>query len=77
MHPKGANSMATSGLQCRKTLVNTERAISVVFGIIGLRNKPSCLVGSPFPAFMARFTATAGSHFPGDLVANSLLGGYG
>ena len=42
VHPKGANSMAVSGLACRKALVGTGRAISVLFGINGLRNKPSC-----------------------------------
>ena len=52
MHPKGANSMAVSGLRGRKVLVG---AISVIFGINGLRKLPSCLVGPPFPASMARF----------------------
>ena len=37
VHPKGANSMAVSGLRGRKVLVGTGRAISVVFGINGLR----------------------------------------
>ena len=37
VHPKGANSMAVSGLRDRKVLVGTERAISAVFGINGLR----------------------------------------
>jgi len=49
VHPKGANSMAVSGLSCRKALVGTGKAISVLFGINGLRNKPSYLVGPPFP----------------------------
>ena len=35
----------------RKALVGTGRAISVVFGINGLRNKPSCLVGIHGPFF--------------------------
>jgi len=42
VHPKGANSMAVSRLACRKALVGTGRAIPVLFGINGLRNKPSC-----------------------------------
>ena len=42
---KGANSMTMSGLACRKALVGTGRAISVLFGINRLRNKPSYLVG--------------------------------
>ena len=33
VHPKGANSMATSGLVLRSDLVGTGRAISVLFGI--------------------------------------------
>jgi len=37
--PKGANSMATSGLVFLSDLVGTERAISVLFGINGVRNK--------------------------------------
>ena len=41
MNPKGANSMAMSGLACRKALVGTGRAVSVLFGINGLGNKLS------------------------------------
>ena len=41
VHPKGVNSMAVSGVACRKALVGSGRAISVLFGINGLRNKPS------------------------------------
>ena len=63
MHLKGANSMAVSGLACRKALVGTGRAISILFGINGLRNKPSYLVGPPFPVFMAQFLAMLGWHF--------------
>ena len=49
MHPKGgANSMAVSVLGCRNDLVGTGRAISVLFGINGVRNKQSHLVGLPF-----------------------------
>jgi len=57
VHPKGANSMAMSELACRKALVGTGRVISVLFGINGFRNKPSDLVGPPFVAFMANFSA--------------------
>ena len=39
VHPKGANSMATSGLVLRSDLVGTGRAISVLFGVNGVRNK--------------------------------------
>ena len=36
---KGANSMAMSGPISRNYVVSTGRAISVLFGIIGVRNK--------------------------------------
>ena len=45
---KGANSMAASGLVFRSDLVGTGRAISILFGIIGVRSKQSCLVGPEF-----------------------------
>jgi len=48
VHPKGANSIATSGLVFRSDLVGTGRAISVHFGINGVRNKRSHLVGPHF-----------------------------
>ena len=63
VHPKGANSMAASGLVFRSDLVGTGRAISILFGINGVRNQRSHLVGHPFPKFKARFSATAGWHF--------------
>ena len=65
MHPKGANSMAMSGLPCRKGLVGTVRAISALFGIDGLRNKPSYLVGPPFLVFTAHE-----NNLPGPMSAN-------
>jgi len=49
VHPKGANSMATSGLVSRSNLAGTGRAISVLFSE-NVRNKLSHLVGPPFPA---------------------------
>ena len=56
VHPKGANSMAASGLVSRNDSVGTGRAISVLFGLNGVRNKRShYIVGPPFPAFTARF----------------------
>ena len=54
-HPKGANSMAASVLVFRSDLVGTGRAISILFGINGVRNQQSHLVGPPFPEFKARF----------------------
>jgi len=64
VHPKGANSMAVSGLVLRSDLVGTGRAISVLFGINGV----SHLVGPPFPEFKARFSAMSGWHFSRDLL---------
>ena len=72
MHLKGANSMAASGLISRNELVGTERAI---FGLNGVRNKQSHLVGPPFPAFKACFSATATWHFLRDLTRHLLIGG--
>ena len=63
LHPKGANSMAVSGLVFRSNLVGTWRAISIPFGINGVRNQRAHLVGPPFPELMACFSATAGWHF--------------
>ena len=37
VHPEGANSMAVSGLRGIKVLAGTGRAISIVFGINGVR----------------------------------------
>ena len=39
LHPKGANSMVASRLVCSNNLVGTERTISVLFGIHGVRKK--------------------------------------
>ena len=39
VHPRGANSMATSGFVSRSDLVSTGRAISVLFGTNRVRNK--------------------------------------
>ena len=63
MYPKGANSMALSGLVCRNDLVGTGRAISVV--------------GPLFPAFKVHFSATAGWHFSRHLTRCLLIGGCG
>ena len=46
------------------------------FGINGLRNEPSHLVGPLFLAFRAHFSNTPGWHFPGALIEISLRGGY-
>jgi len=73
VHPKGANSMAMSELVSRGDLVGTGRAISVQFGVYGVRNKQSRLVEPSFPVFKARFSATAGWHFPSDLTRHLLI----
>ena len=77
MHPRGANSMAASGLVFRSDLVGTGRAISILFGLNGVKNLQSHLVGAPFPEFKACFSATAGWHFLGDLTRRLLIGGCG
>ena len=74
--PKGCKQHYTaSGLVFKSDWVG--RAISVLFGIIGVRNKRSHLVEPPFPAFKAHFSATAGWHFSRDLSRHLLIGGYG
>jgi len=62
VHPKGTNSMAACLLGYRNDLVFTGRAISVLFGINGVRNERSHIVGPPFPVFKALYTAMAGWH---------------
>jgi len=58
VHLKGANSMAMFGLVFRSDLVSTGRAISILIGINGVRNKRSHLVGLHFqnsrPVFQLR-----------------------
>jgi len=53
------------------------RAISILFGINGVRNKKSDLVGPPCPKFKAHFSATADWHFSRDLTRRLLIGGCG
>jgi len=77
VHPKGANSIAASGLILRSDLVATGRAISIHFGINGVRNKRPHFVGPPFPELKARFSATAGWHFSSDLARRLLIGRCG
>ena len=77
VHPKGANSMAASGLVFRSDLVGTGRVIYILSGINGVRNKRSHLVRPPFPEFKAQSSATAGWHFSRDLTRHLLIGGCG
>ena len=67
----------TAWLACKKVLVGTGRAISVLFGINGLTNKSSYLVGPPFLAFTVHFSATPGWHSSRALIESSLTGGCG
>ena len=67
--------MAASGLVLRSDLVGTRRATAVLFGLNGVRNKRSHLVGLPVPEFKARFSATAGRHFSRDLTRRLVIGG--
>ena len=57
------NSLTVAGLSCRKAMVCTGKAISVLFGINGLRNKLSHLVGPVFlpPAYKGSFSAILSS----------------
>jgi len=48
-----------------------------LFGINGLRNKRSHLVGPLFPAFRAHFSATPGWYSSGALTESLLSGGCG
>jgi len=52
VHLKGAKSMAASGLGCRKPLVGTGWAISLLLCMNGLREQSSDLVGPPFLTIM-------------------------
>ena len=49
----------------------------MLFGINGVRNKRSHLVGPPFPVFKAHFSAMAGWHFLRDLTGCLLIGECG
>ena len=70
-------NMAVSGPVFRKDLVGTGRAISLLFGVDGVRRKWSHVVGPPFSVFKSRFSATAGWHFSRDLTRWLLIGGCG
>ena len=75
--PDGCKQHGRVWLVFRSDLVGTGRAISILFGINGVRNKRSHLVGPPFPEFKARFSAMAGWHFARDLTRHLLIGGCG
>ena len=77
VHLKGANSMAVSRLIFRNDLVGNGRDVSILFGMNGVRNQRSHLVGPPFPEFKGRISAMAGWHFSRDLTRRLLIGGCG
>ena len=68
MHPKGANSMAMSGLVSRNDLVGTGKA--------RVRNKRCYLVWPSFPAFKTRFQLWEVG-ISQDLTRHWLIGGSG
>ena len=74
VHSQGGNIMTAPGLSRRKALACTGWPISDLFGINGLGNKLSHLIG---PAFKAHFSAALGWHFPRALIENSLSAGCG
>ena len=57
--------MSVAELSCRKAMVCTGKAISVLSGINGLRNKLSHLVGplSLSPVYKCSFSAVPSWHF--------------
>ena len=63
--------------QWHSLVISLVRAISILFGINGVRKQRSHLVGPPFSEFKARFSATVGWHFLRDLTRRLLIGGCG
>jgi len=74
VHPKGANSRAMSGLVFRNDLVGTGRAISVPFGINGVRNKRSHLVWASISGIQGPFFSYGRLAFSRDLTRHLLIG---
>ena len=75
---KVVNYMAKSGPDCRNNFVGTSgKVISILFGINGVINKWSHLVGPPFPVFKAHFSFMAGWYFSRVLIGSLLIGGCG
>ena len=65
------------GLSLQATWLALGGPFLFFFGINGVRNKRSHLVGPPFPAFKAHFSPMAGWHFLRDLSRQLLIGGCG
>jgi len=70
VHPKGADSMAVSGLCFENALVGSEWATAVLLCTNRLTKQSSCPAWHPFPT---------GKHLSqsGRVVASSLMGGCG
>ena len=49
VHPKGADSMAVSGLRFENALVDSDRATAVLLCTNGLKKQSSCPARRPFP----------------------------
>ena len=78
MHLKGANSMAASELGCRKALVGTGWANSLLLCMNGLRKQISGLLGPPFPTLSLFFSVYTGSDWLRAMtIENSLISGCG
>ena len=60
------------GSSLEATWLALGRAISILFGINGVKNQRSDLVGPPFPEFKACFSAMAGWHFSRNLTRRLL-----
>jgi len=73
--PKGANSMAASGLSCTNNMVGTGRAISVLFGMKLETSNLILTCRASFPVFKTHFSAIAGWQFSGDVTRHLLVGG--
>ena len=67
--PEGCKQYGCVMIRCKSALGGPFP--SLLAYVNGLRKKLSCLVGPPFPAVMASFSATAGWHSPGYLIASS------
>ena len=59
MYPKGADSMAISGLSFRNTLVGSRWAIAVLLCTNGSRKQLSRLAQCPFPVGLSFLSAEA------------------
>ena len=75
MHPKGADSMAISGLCFESTLVGSEWATAVLLCTNGLRNSPLALHGTHFR--WGSIYPSLGERLPAECVtiASSLMDG--